>query len=173
KASHKPESVLQLTELPARYPNDAEMNVIFGWIFLPEAGLIRQSTAAFVSARKTDPESPSALRGLERAAIVREQSLQEVERRRGGVRTNPENSDAHFNLGVAWMMAGEFDSAQQEFERVVALNPRSGRAHVNLALLDWLKHDYPAAEREVASARKAGEEPSGELVRVIKKGQGQ
>jgi Flp pilus assembly protein TadD len=172
KTSHQPEALLQITEMVSRYPKDAELNALLGWLFLPEAALIMKSVAAFENARNTDPDSPSALRGLERADTVRVQALAEVERRREAVRQNPQVSDAHFNLGVAYMMAGGFDSAQEEFERVVALKPTSGKAHVNLALLHWLKHDYPGAEREVASARKAGVEPSGELVRVIKNGPG-
>ncbi len=84
------------------------------------------------------------------------------------MRRAPENPDAHFSLGVAYLQAGEVDSSVREFERVVALRPSSGRAHANLALLYWLKHDYPGADREAASARKAGVQPSSGLANAIR-----
>jgi Tfp pilus assembly protein PilF len=53
---------------------------------------------------------------------------QEIER-------NPQQSDVHLGLGVAYLQKGDFASAQSSLERALSMNPQSVPAHYSLAML--------------------------------------
>ena len=48
------------------------------------------------------------------------------------VKKNPNNDRAHYNLGLIYQSQGDFESARQEFSKVVQLNPGYSEAHNSL-----------------------------------------
>lgn len=72
---------------------------------------------------------------------------------RAGLSLDPDNADAHANLGRAlWMGEGRADEAVAYYRRALELNPEAGYAHLQLALLFAIRGDLDEAEE---SARRA------------------
>jgi tetratricopeptide (TPR) repeat protein len=64
----------------------------------------------------------------------------------------PENPSAHFNLGTALTVAGEYDRATAEFERALALRKDYPQAHNNLASILMQTGKYPEAMAHLLEA---------------------
>ena len=47
---------------------------------------------------------------------------------------NPQNYEAHFNLGNEFLMKGELNNAHEQYSRAIALNPGCSQAHFNKGL---------------------------------------
>lgn len=58
---------------------------------------------------------------------------------------DPNQVDAHNNLGLAWMEQGEPQAAMGAYRRALELNPNHGQAHTNLAIALQQQGDLTAA----------------------------
>jgi tetratricopeptide (TPR) repeat protein len=68
------------------------------------------------------------------------------------VTQKPDNMVAHFNLGRAYAMRGEWESARQQFDKAIELRPDYLVARVALAQLQASRGDFPAAIRAAQGA---------------------
>ena len=64
------------------------------------------------------------------------------------VRTNPNNSDAFFRLGLAYRGLGEYDKAIATYKQAININPDSAKAHYGLGLTYVMKGDLFCASEE-------------------------
>jgi tetratricopeptide (TPR) repeat protein len=60
---------------------------------------------------------------------------------------DPENADAHNNLGTVYMAKGWWKKALEEFTRATTANPNHALAHLNLSIV------YALHERDEIKAR--------------------
>jgi tetratricopeptide (TPR) repeat protein len=72
------------------------------------------------------------------------------------VRLSPDNAEAHYGLGVAWLACRLLPQAQASFHQATVLRPNYAPAHFNLALtLDLQGFAEPAIERYRAALAHA------------------
>jgi tetratricopeptide (TPR) repeat protein/mono/diheme cytochrome c family protein len=64
----------------------------------------------------------------------------------------PENPAAHFNLGTALTVAGDYDRATAEYARALALRPAYAQAHNNLASILLARGQYDEALQHLSEA---------------------
>ena len=69
---------------------------------------------------------------------------------------DPEEGDAHNNLGVLLENKEDYDGAEQHFRRAIAIDPEEGDAHYNLGVLLENKADYGLTPTAVRSSTTAG-----------------
>ncbi len=74
------------------------------------------------------------------------------------IRTNPDNAEAHTNLGIALRMQGKRDAAIGQFQRAIALKPDLANAHFGFgdALREQGKLEDATAELKVAARIEPG-----------------
>ena len=78
----------------------------------------------------------------------------ELEDKQEKVRQNPDNSIAHYNLGVSYAKSGRYQEAIASFKEVIRVNPNFAGAHYNLGLnfgrtkngFDAIRHTLIAAK---------------------------
>ena len=61
------------------------------------------------------------------------------------VEQEPESSEAHHNLGVAYYKEGRFEEAKAALRRAAKLNPSGAASPLVLGLIARDERDYPAA----------------------------
>lgn len=81
--------------------------------------------------------------------LFRNRKIKELQER---LARDPNDTEAHFQLGVEYERRGESQKALGAFEEVARLNPRSAEAHFNLALLYENLNDGPNAIKHIAQA---------------------
>ena len=69
-------------------------------------------------------------------------------------RKSPENGRGLMTYGVIQMGKGDYDAAQQYFDRALQYVPRYAYLHVNLAILKGARRDFTAAERHFREAQQ-------------------
>jgi Flp pilus assembly protein TadD len=76
-------------------------------------------------------------------------------------RPQPDEAEAHFNLGLALQAKGDLDGVIAEFRTALRLQPDNAVAHYNLGRVLWTKGDREAAFEEFHTAyRLAPNEPT-------------
>jgi tetratricopeptide (TPR) repeat protein len=75
-----------------------------------------------------------------------------IEHYQRAIAVDPQNIEAHFNLGTAFEDILEFDKAIEEYRRVIALDRGYYRAHNNLGRLYILKKEFATALNELQRA---------------------
>ena len=89
---------------------------------------------------------------------------------RSAIALNPENADAHFNLGVILGPRGQLNDAITHLERAVEINPRNADAYHNLAIAYSLQRRLgPAMTAAEAAVRlKPESAPARELLQRLR-----
>ncbi len=64
------------------------------------------------------------------------------------VKTSPQLSLAHNNLGSMFFLKDDLDHAEEEYKKALALNPEEPMAHLNLGIIYMKKGFYTASEEE-------------------------
>ncbi len=59
----------------------------------------------------------------------------EIEDAKEEVRKNPDDADAHFNLGNAYYKSGRYKEAIESYKQAIKIKPDDARAHYNLGLV--------------------------------------
>ncbi len=67
---------------------------------------------------------------------------------------NPEDSEAHFDLGRAYFNSGRLEEAEAEFKRVIELDPDNAAAHHNLGVTYYQLQEPEAAILQFEKALK-------------------
>ena len=57
---------------------------------------------------------------------------EEIHEYQAALRINPNDADAHLNLGVAYWQQGRTDEAIREYQAALRINPNDAEAHYNL-----------------------------------------
>jgi len=78
-------------------------------------------------------------------ALARGNAAAAVEKYRKAVEAQPEDEDAHFNLGIALARAGKIPEAKKEYEKALELFPDYAEAHNNLGNILKNEKDYAGA----------------------------
>ena len=78
-------------------------------------------------------------------ALARGNAATAVEKYRKAVEAQPEDEDAHFNLGIALTRAGKIPEAKKEYEKALELFPDYAEAHNNLGNILKNEKDYAGA----------------------------
>ena len=68
-----------------------------------------------------------------------------IEKYQKAVETQPEDEDAHFNLGIALARAGKTDEAKKAYERALEIFPDYAEVHNNLGNLLMKEGKFPEA----------------------------
>ncbi|MCK4458814.1 MAG: tetratricopeptide repeat protein [Methanosarcinales archaeon] len=68
------------------------------------------------------------------------------------VKINPDNAEAHNNLGVLLKDLGRYDEAEKEYREAIRANPDRAAAHYNLGSLLYNLGQYDEAEKECREA---------------------
>lgn len=68
------------------------------------------------------------------------------------LRLAPNSYEAHFRMGVAFQVAGDFAMAVNWFEKTIELNPRSAVAYRNSGMCNFATQNYDAAEEDFKQA---------------------
>jgi tetratricopeptide (TPR) repeat protein len=84
----------------------------------------------------------------------------------------PDSFRAHMNVGSYDYLAGRHGSAQDHFERAVALNPEDARAHFNLGNAQRRQARYQRAASSYAKAAELGLEPAREQLERLRSQRG-
>lgn len=71
-------------------------------------------------------------------------------------KSEPNNAQAHFNLGTAYYAAENFDAAFKEFQEAVALAPGIDHAHYFLGVLYAQRGDKVNARKELEQVLNSG-----------------
>jgi tetratricopeptide (TPR) repeat protein len=67
------------------------------------------------------------------------------------LKEKPDDPQAHFDLGVAYYISGDYEAAQREFEETVRLAPSHEHAHYYLGVLAARHGEKDRARREFES----------------------
>jgi TolB-like protein len=129
-------------------PNDSECRWMYS-IFLWSAGLCEEALAEAQRARELDPRTPSTYAGM--TFLWARQYDRAIAEFRRALESDPEFPDAHFRLGLAYTLKGDFRSGIQELRKAVTSSRR------NPGYLARLGHAYGIAGKKLY-ARKILEE---------------
>jgi tetratricopeptide (TPR) repeat protein len=69
----------------------------------------------------------------------------EIEELKQAIRINPDDVDAHYNLGAAYGKLGMHEEAIEAYRQAIRINPYYINAHYNLGLLYNLSNDKDSA----------------------------
>ncbi|GEM_PF-4948518 len=83
---------------------------------------------------------------LKAKAIVESEPKQAEKLLKQAISLNPENVEAHFQLGLLYGDQKKYDKAIKEYKRVVELDPQYPDAYFNLGYIYAIKKDYKNAE---------------------------
>ncbi len=131
---------LAMTELALEaQPKAAEVHLLYGRV-LVGAGRPKEAVMAMAGAVELDPSQPQGFISLGSllGALGDVPRAREVFRR--GVLRHPDNTDLHFNLGVACAMEGDLAEAAAQFEQALAIDPGHEKARENLAGLSAFRN---------------------------------
>ena len=73
---------------------------------------------------------------------------------REAIRINPNDADAHYNLGYLLVILQRYDEAEKEFREAIRINPNVADAHNNLGKVLTILQRYDEAEKEILKARE-------------------
>jgi tetratricopeptide (TPR) repeat protein len=161
----RPEEATDEIAIAARLdPKSATTQIVLATALSQQMGRFDATAAALREALRLDPQSAVAARDLEQLAHDRQVVEDEIAKRRQRVQQAPNDSDAHFRLGMAVARAGDFQAGLRELQKSIELRPSYGPAHAESAAIYYQLGDYAAAWREVKQSRALGTEPPGGLV---------
>ena len=69
------------------------------------------------------------------------------------LREQPQNYDAHNNLGAVYCQQGLWDMALYEFMKAVRFDPKNASAHKNIGMIYFAKGDKQRAKEHLSQIR--------------------
>ncbi|MGD0871264.1 MAG: tetratricopeptide repeat protein [Bryobacteraceae bacterium] len=161
----RPEEATEEITIAARLdPKNATTQIVLATALSQQVGRLDAAVAALHEALRLDPMSAVAARDLEQLARNKQTVEDEIARQRLRVQQAPDDSDAHFRLGVAIARSGGFQAGLRELQKSIELRPSYGPAHSESAAIYYQLGDYAAAWSELKQARALGAEPPSGLV---------
>lgn len=125
-------------------PRDLEARLRLAGLYV-ETDRLDQGTEALQEIINLDKESPQAQKAtelLQRLMAAKKESVDEtqrmqlsVERYQNLINADPNNLEAHLNLGRIYYRQGKFEAARRELEEVVRINPDNKPGQTALAAL--------------------------------------
>ena len=89
----------------------------------------------------------------------------EIEDAREEVRNNPDDAEAHYNLGIAYSKLGKYKEAIESFKQAIRINPDFADAHFNLGLAYVLSNDRASALEQYEILKSLDPDP--EMANVL------
>lgn len=90
-----------------------------------------------------------------------------MDRSKAALASNPDDMQARFTLGLAFLALGRLDTAVTKFRDIVRVHPSDGTAHLNLAIAHLSLGQYLNAREETELARKFGVVPPFDLLFLL------
>ncbi len=161
----RPEEATEEITTAARLdPKNATTQIVLATALSQQTGRMDATAAALHEALRLDPTSVPAAHDLEQLARNKQVIEDEIARQRARVQTAPDDSDAHYRLGLAIARSGDLQAGLRELQKSSELRPSDGPCHAESAAIYYQLGDYPAAWREVKQSRALGTEPPAGLV---------
>jgi len=85
--------------------------------------------------------------------IIEEYNKEEKELREL-IKLNPNDTEAHYSLGVVLYNLERFEEAENEFRKVIRLNPDNVEAHYSLGVILYNLEQFEEAKKEFKEAIK-------------------
>jgi tetratricopeptide (TPR) repeat protein len=165
---HRPEEAIEEIDIAARLdPKNAATQIVLATALFQQMGRFDASAAALHEALRLDPTSATAAHDLEQLARNKQAVADEIAKQRPRVQQSPNDSDAHYRLGVAIARSGDFQAGLRELQKSIELRPSYGPAHAESAAIYYQLGDYAAAWREVKQSLALGSEPPAGLVPAL------
>ena len=92
-----------------------------------------------------------------------------IEELKQAIRINPDDADAHANLGLAYFSLGVYEEAIEEFKQAIRINPDYINAHYNLGFAYNLSNDKDSALEQYEILKSLDPEIADILFRLINK----
>ena len=163
----RPEEATEEINIAARLdPKNATTQIVLAAALSQQVGHFDATAAALHEALRLDPRSAAA-RDLEQLARNRQAVEDEIARQRLRVQQVPDDSDAHYRLGLAMARSADFQAGLRELQKSIGLRPTYGPVHAESAAIYYQLGDYAAAWREVKQSRALGTEPPTGLVAAL------
>jgi putative PEP-CTERM system TPR-repeat lipoprotein len=116
-------------------------------------GKLDEAKQAFQESLKTAPDSPAALTGLAKVALVEKDTATANQLAEQAVTKNPQNVPA-LMFRANLLRAGPVDPALAAFDKVLAVKPNDVDAHLSKADLEIRARNFAAAKVDIDAARK-------------------
>ena len=164
----RPEEAIEEIDIAARLdPKNAATQIVLATALFQQMGRFDASAAALHEALRLDPTSAAAAHDLEQLARNKQAVADEIAKQRPRVQQSPDDSDAHYRLGLAIARSGDFQAGLRELQKSIELRPSYGPAHAESAAIYYQLGDYAAAWREVKQSLALGSEPPAGLVPAL------
>lgn len=130
---HQPESALTyLSRAVELDPQDPVTLMRLGWVH-EKMESYAEARSAFEQAVTLDSSLVEAYTSLARLVSIEGEHQRAIELLRRAIELRPDDSRAHFNLGVAFVNSGDYSQAAKAYEQVIEINPAHTRAHLYLS----------------------------------------
>jgi|SRR5271157_247704 len=161
----RPEEATEEITMAARLdPKSATTQIVLATALSQQMGRMDATAAALHEALRLDPTSVPAAHDLEQLARNKQAIEDEIARQRARAQQAPNDSDAHYRLGLAIARSGDYQAGLRELQKSSELRPSDGPCHAESAAIYYQLGDYAAAWREVKQSRALGTEPPTGLV---------
>jgi tetratricopeptide (TPR) repeat protein len=94
---------------------------------------------------------------------------EEIEADKQAIRTNPDDSLAHFNLGNTYSESGMYKEAIESCKQAIRINPDYATAHVNLGVAYVYLNDRGSALEQYKILKSLDSELANQLFNLIYK----
>ncbi|MCI0454232.1 MAG: tetratricopeptide repeat protein [Candidatus Dadabacteria bacterium] len=111
-----------------------------------------------------DRENKSFIRGLTEFALNYDVES-ETETQKRLLEENPNNTRAHFNLGVLYYFHGKVEAAIDSYTKALEIDPNLSEAHKNLGEIYAVREQYDLAWKHAKSAEMLGNTKLIEMLR--------
>lgn len=118
-------------------------------------------------AEKTRADVDKAFPG-DSTSVLKISSQTKTRRYMQALRKNPQDMNAHLQIGIIMAKAGDRDEAMKNFDAVLAAEPKDAAALNNKANLYMLDGQYPAAQKLYVAASQADPRDADVLVNLAK-----
>jgi tetratricopeptide (TPR) repeat protein len=92
-----------------------------------------------------------------------------LEKAKAKVRENPDSADAHFGLGVAYVILGMYREALEAYKQAIRIKPDDAKAHYGLGVAYLLFNDSGSALDEYKILKELDSEKANKLFNLIYK----
>ncbi|MBV9745341.1 MAG: tetratricopeptide repeat protein [Acidobacteriia bacterium] len=153
----------ELTALEKAYPQDKELQLQFAVMELREKHF-KEAEEYFRKLSAGGPEDVRALSGLTQTLAAEGQLEKAVALLAEEVKKAPGNNQLRYLYGVTAAMAGKYDAAAEEFQRVANTNPKSAQIYMALGNVYRAKGDYGHALSTLQKSAELAPKDPGPLV---------
>ncbi len=92
---------------------------------------------------------------------------EEIEAYKQAIRTNPDDVQAHYNLGVAYFSSGKYKEAIDALKQAIRIDPDYAMAHNNLGVAYYLSNDRDSAIEQYKILKNLDSVLSNKLFKLI------